>query len=140
MSLCDILACEINQLEEIIIQEDPYSKGSWFKAKNIGMIELSKLGEMLEVGSYDSLSDGFKLVGEPLDQGPWPQTIPVELTDRLSVLSEDEIIEVCDHWSKIEEFRGHAAPDALKDYLLGLREFLVSTKSSNNHMFLVNAL
>lgn len=140
MPLSDILACEINQLEEIIIQEDPYSKGRWFKAKNIGMIELSKLGEMLEVGPYDSLSKGFKLVGEPLAQGPWPQTIPVALADKLSVLSEGEIIEVCENWSKIEEFGGYAAPDALKAYLLALKEFLVSSKSSINCLFLVNAL
>jgi hypothetical protein len=67
MPLSDLLACPADKVEAIIAKEEPYSAGSWFFAKGIGMIELCKLGELLNFGSYDELTSGFKLVGEPLD-------------------------------------------------------------------------
>jgi hypothetical protein len=135
--LSDILACSADRLEAILASKKPYATGSWFMAKNIGAIKLSKLGELLGVGSYESLDDGFQLVGEPLDEGPWPQTIPEALTERLGLISDSEIVSVCPNWSEFETFRGTVPADKLADYLKRLREFL---RLNKGQYFLVNAL
>src|SRR5262249_342433 len=114
-----------------------YDKKRWFLCKGIGMIELSQLGEMLGVDSYDNLMAGLKLVGEPRDEGPWPQTIPDVLTKRLATIADDEIAAVVPRWVELEEFHGAATMDSLTDYLKRLRSFI---SERSGEFFLVNAL
>ncbi len=140
MPLSDILACPKDEVEFLIQLEEPYSKGKWYMAKNIGTIELSQLGEILNVNSYKELSGNFNLVGEPLDEGPWPQTIPLELIEKLHCLPENEMASASDKWSKIEEFLGSANPEDLKQYLIDLQMFIKENQNDENQFFLVNAL
>ena len=139
MPLSDIVSCPIEKLEEVITHEEPYGLGTWFFAKRVGMIELCKLGEILGVGSYDELTSEFNLVGEPLDDGPWPQTIPVGLISRLKIITDDEINAVVSSWAQIEEFKRFDGPGvhSLSEYLKGLRAFLTTNAGP---FFLVNAL
>lgn len=137
MPASDILACPVDQVLEIVTDEEGYEKGNWFMAKNIGMIELSQLGQMLGVAEYESLMGGFELVGEPLPEGPWPQTLPPALADSLTFISDDQIADVCGRWSGIEEFSGMMPAESLVEYLTNLREFL---SAHEGPYFLVNAL
>lgn len=137
MPLNDILNCSKSELWSILDSDEPYDKTRWFLSNGIGMIELSKLGEMLDVDSYENLMAGLKLVGEPRDDGPWPQTIPATLTKRLATITDKEIAAVVPRWVKLEEFRGAATVYSLTDYLKGLRSFL---SERSGEFFLVNAL
>jgi len=110
-------------LEAAITADVPYSVGAWHFSKGVSSIELSKLEEVLEIGSYAELMAGFGLVGEPLPDGPWPETIPVDLTDALVTLSDDEIAQAMPAWSQIDEVRGRADPKVLADYGKRLRAF-----------------
>jgi hypothetical protein len=137
MPLNDILNCAVEDLWSILDSDEPYDKKRWFLCKGIGMIELSKLGEMLDVDSYDNLMAGLKLVGEPRDDGPWPQTIPDALTKRLAMISDDEIAALVPRWVELEEFRGAATMESLIDYLKRLRSYL---SERSGEFFLVNSL
>jgi len=137
MPISDILACSEPDLPNIMAAENPWGHGTWFSAKNIGMIELSQLGEMLHVGTYDELSEQFNLIGEPKPDGPWPESTPPNLMTKLATLSELEINEVSVRWSEIEEFHGASKPEELASYLKTLRDFL---QSNDGPYYLVNAL
>lgn len=137
MPLNDILNCEAEDLWSILDSGESYDKEHWFLYKGIGMIELSRLGEMLDVDSYDNLMDGFELVGEPRDYGPWPQTIPDALTKRLTTITDDEIAVAVPRWVELEEFRGAATVESLTDYLKRLRSYL---SERSREFFLINAL
>jgi hypothetical protein len=137
MPLSDIVSCPQNQLAEVITHEVPYGLGKWFLAKRVSTIELCKLGEFLGIGSYENLSAEFNLVGEPLDDGPWPETIHQGLIAKLATISDDEIARVTPAWAGIEEFRGETTAEDLVAYLKGLREFLAA---NSGPFFLVNAL
>ena len=106
-------------------------------AKGIGMIELCQLGEMLGVASYDALTSGFNLVGEPRDEGPWPETIPAALIDRLRTVTDDDISGVVPKWAGIEEFHGAATTESLAEYLQTFRDYLADRSGA---FFMVNAL
>ena len=106
MPLSDLLSCSENELEAIITKEDPYSSGTWFLAKNIGSIPLCNLGELLGVGSYDDLESRFELVGEPLPEGPWPETTPPALIAKLREISDAEIQSVVNDWARTDELAG----------------------------------
>lgn len=137
MPVADVLSCTDEDLWPILDSDEPEDKERWFRAKGIGMIELSQLGEMLGVDSYDNLADGFVLVGEPRDDGPWPQTIPDSVIKRLSALSDDEIAVVVPQWLELEEFQGAALANELTDYLKRLRAYL---SKRSGRFFLINAL
>jgi hypothetical protein len=137
MPLNDILNCSENDLWSILDSDEPYDKKRWFLCKGIGMIELSQLGEMLDVDWYDNLMASFKLVGESRDDGPWPQTIPDALTKRLAKITDDEIAAVIPRWVELEEFRGAATIESLTDYLKRFRSYL---SERSGEFFLVNAL
>ena len=137
MPLSDILSCSADQLEEAITHEEPYSLGEWYYAKGVTGIELCKLGVLLGVGSYSELHGAFDLVGEPLDEGPWPEKMHEGLLQRLASIEDDEIETVVPDWAKIEEFRGTWTAQVLTDYLKGLREFLIANEGP---FFLINAL
>lgn len=137
MPLNDILNCPESELWRILDSEDEYGNEGWFLCKGIGMIELCQLGEMLGVASYKELTAQFHLIGEPRDEGPWPQTIPSCLIDKIRSLTEEEMASVVPKWAAIEEFHGMATKDSLCDYLTRLREFLVGREGD---FFLVNAL
>src|SRR5215212_12007215 len=124
MPLSDIVSCPLDQLEEVITHEEPYQLGTWYHAKNIGTIELCQLGELLGIGSYDDLNAGFELVGEPLPDGPWPQTIHQEIVAALANITDEQISKVTPRWAQIEEFGGAVSAKNLADYLKGLRAFL----------------
>lgn len=136
MPLSDLLSCPQDQLETIITNDEPYSSGSWFLAKNIGTIQLCKLGELLGLGSYRDLKGGFRLVGEPLPDGPWPETTHPALIAKLREISDAEIQSVVNDWVKTDELAG-VPPDNLADYLSRLRDFL---EQQDNPIFLINAL
>jgi len=136
MPLSDLLSCPEDELEAIITNEAPYSSGTWFLAKNIGMIQLCKLGELLGLGSYRDLKRGFGLVGEPLPDGPWPETTHPALIAKLRDVSDAEIQSVVNDWARTEELAG-TSPENLADYLTRLRDFL---KQQKNPIFLINAL
>jgi hypothetical protein len=138
MPLNDVLNCKADELWSILDSEEPYDQKRWFLCKGIGMIELSQLGELLGVDSYDNLMAGLKLVGEPRDEGPWPQTVPNALTKRLAAITDGEIAAVVPRWLESEQFQGGSATtDSLTNYLERLRSF-VSERSGE--FFLVNAL
>ena len=137
MPLSDILCCSDSQVESAITSEEPYSIGVWFQARGIGTIELATLGELLQVGSYDELFDGFVAVGEPLEEGPWPEVIPLGLVEALKNISDSQVASVTPEWSQIEEFYGGVSPEHLAEYLINLRRFLVANQGS---YYLVNDL
>ena len=136
MPLSDLLSCPEDELEAIITNEEPYSSGAWFQAKNIGTIQLCKLGELLGVGSYRDLKSGFGLVGEPLPDGPWPETIHPALIAKLREISDAQIQSVVNDWARTDELAG-VSSENLADYLTGLRDFL---RQQQNPIFLINAL
>jgi hypothetical protein len=109
----------------------------WYLAKGVGAIELCKLGEILGISSFDELNEAFNLVGEPLDEGPWPQTIHEGLIAKLTTITDAEIESVVPTWASIEEFRNTTTAESLLAYLKGLREFFAA---NNGPFFLVNAL
>ena len=76
-----------------------------FFYNKMGMIELSNLGEMLEVDTYDQLSAQFKMVG-PLLESMWGESTPSNLMDRLRTINDDEVKTVASSWAKIDEFHG----------------------------------
>ena len=133
----DILNCAESDLWTILDSYDAYKHNGWFLCKGIGMIELCKLGEMLGVASYDELMAEFNLIGEPRDDGPWPQTIPLSLIDKIANLRDEEIVVVVSNWKSIEEFDGTATDQSLSDYLILLRQYL---DGRSGEYFLVNAL
>ncbi|MBB3210523.1 hypothetical protein FHS27_006370 [Rhodopirellula rubra] len=137
MPLNDILNCAESDLWTILDAEDAYQTDGWFMAKRIGMIELCQLGEMLGVASYDELTSGFNLIGEPRDEGPWPQTIPTALIDRLRTVTDADISAVVPKWAGIEEFRGGATTESLAEYLQTFRTYLADR---SGEFFMVNAL
>lgn len=137
MPLTDIVSIADTSVEEIIAAENPYERGAWFYAKRIGEIELSQLGELLDVGTYDGLMDGFRLIGEPLDDGPWPTAIPQSLIERIVDLTNDEARFVAVQWSKSEVFRGGVEPANLAEYITNLRDFL---QAQPGPFVLMNAL
>ncbi len=120
----------------MISNNDPYSIGSWYHSKGIGSIELSQLAEFLHIGSYSDIHEGFDLVGEPLPDGPWPETIPGELINKIRSISNEEIASVVSKWRSIEEFGGYASEESLQGYLVDLREFL---KTNTGSFYLVNS-
>lgn len=124
--ITDLVFLESNSIEEIMCSYDS-SIGLWYQAKNIDMIALSKLGEMLQVGDYKSLSRGFNLVSEPDEQMLF--TIPLDLQSKLSCLSDEEITKVSDNWQHIDEFRGGMTAISCVNYLTDVRAFL--NKSSD---------
>ncbi|GAB5561288.1 MAG: hypothetical protein SynsKO_29350 [Synoicihabitans sp.] len=137
MPSSDILSAPEEQVVSICSDDECYSRGVWFQAKSISMIELSQLGEIIGADSYDDLSSGFNLVGEPLEEGPWPQTPPPSLSEKIENLSNEEIEAAAQSWSQIEEFGGHVTPSDLADYIKRLKEFFANTSGP---YFLVNSL
>ncbi|UDL06997.1 hypothetical protein [Marinobacter sp. CA1] len=122
MPISDVVFLEGNDPEEVVNSEDPYSYGKWFNAKNIDTIPLSLLGEFLGVSSYKELMKGFQPVHPPEGEA-FVLSFPKALQDRIRSLNDDEISEVINPWSRIEEF--HDAPEeSLRQYLAGLRDFL----------------
>jgi hypothetical protein len=137
MPISDILNCAESDLWAILDSDDAYENVGWFKCKGIGMIELCKLGEMLGIAPADELMSEFNLIGEPRDDGPWPQIIPCQLLDRIANLSDVELVSVASKWGYIEEFDGATTFESLSDYLTRLRRFLIGRSGT---YFLVNAL
>ena len=137
MPLTDILCCDPADLKAAITSAEPYSVGKWHMAKGIGTIELCKLGELLGVGSYDEINKGFEIVGEPLPEGPWPETIHPPLLSALKEIDDLKIAEVTPSWAKIEEFWGGADPDDLAQYLKETRAFFRENKGA---FYVVNSL
>ncbi|MFH5805404.1 hypothetical protein [Alienimonas sp. DA493] len=137
MPFTDILNCGEPELWDVLDSEAAYAKDLWFQAKGIGMIELCKLGEALGVASYEELFDGFDLIGDPRDDGPWPQTIPESLTKRIGNLTDGEIAAVLPEWADVEEFGGTVTEDSLADYLKRLRKWL---DGRDGPFFLINSL
>ena len=58
MAISDVVFLNGNDPEEVMNSEEPYSYGNWFSAKNIDMIPLSMLGEILNISSYKDLMGG----------------------------------------------------------------------------------
>lgn len=133
----DILNCTENELWKILDSEDAYEGDRWFMCKGIGMIELCQLGEILGVASYDELTSQFDLIGEPRDEGPWPQTVPALLLAKFSDLTKDDIASVVPKWMSLEEFGGAATNESLTNYLMRLQEYL---DGRSGEYFMVNAL
>ena len=123
MPISDVVFLEGSDPEEVVNSEEPYSLGKWFRAKNIDMIPLSKLGEMLGVSTYQNLMKGFQPVHPPEGEA-FILSFPKELQDRIRGLDDQEIAAVVTQWSKIDEFGGDAPEEPLHNYLAGLRDFL----------------
>ena len=119
--ITDLVFLDGNSVEEIMSCFDS-SIGLWYTAKNIDMIALAQLGEMLQVGDYESLSAGFDLVSEPNEQMLF--SFPSKLKAKLATLADNEISEVSEKWKNIEEFRGGMSSEACIKYLSEVRDFL----------------
>lgn len=127
--ISDLVFLQGHAPEEVIDGETIYEKGSWFQAKNIDIIPLSKLGEMLGVSDYDSLMKEFVPAIEPEGESVL-LAFPNILQEKLTTISDDEIESVAIEWSKIEEFWSSAPAEGLVDYLKRAREFLSQSKES----------
>jgi hypothetical protein len=134
MPISDVVFLEGNDPEKVINSEDPYLFGKWFHAKNIDMIPLSLLGELLGVSSCKELMKGFQPVHPPEGEA-FVLSFPKELQDRIRGLSDSDIAEAVVSWVKIEEFGGNAYEESLRHYLVGLRDFM-SENSGNANLFL----
>lgn len=137
MPLNDVLNCTAEELWTILDSDQCWKLPRWFLSKRVDMIAFSQLGEMLSVGSYDELMAGFQLVGEPREDGPWPQTIPPALIQRLAAISDEEIATVAPLWAKTEEFHGVLTTEDLSCYLKELRTYL---RGRSDEFFLVCGL
>ncbi|MFI2809659.1 hypothetical protein [Microbulbifer sp. JSM ZJ756] len=122
MPISDVVFLEGNDPEEVVNGDDPYSFGRWFRAKNIDMIPLSKLGEILGVATYEELMRGFQPAHPPEGEA-FILSFPEALQDKIRELNDEELPEIVGRWSKIEEF-GNAPEEPLRQYLVGLRSFL----------------
>ncbi|MEZ6138898.1 MAG: hypothetical protein R3C53_28770 [Pirellulaceae bacterium] len=136
MPLSDLLSCPETDLAAIITSDEPYSAGEWLQAKNIATIQLSKLGEILGLGSYKELNSGFELVGEPLPDGPWPERTPPALITAVAALTDDEINSTAATWARDPELQGNT-PEMLAAYLTDFRQFV---SACSHPVFLINAL
>jgi hypothetical protein len=76
------------------------------------------------------------LVGEPREEGPWPETTPGRLMERLAALTDAEIAAVVPRWVEVEEFYD-ATSESLTDYLTRLRSYMSGRSGT---FFLVNSL
>lgn len=123
MPLSDIVFLEGNNPEDVANSPEPYSLGTWFHAKNIDLIPLSKLGELLSVATYKDLMSGFNPLFPPEGDG-FILSFPEVLQDKIRSLTDDEISEVVPRWAEIEEFGEFATTESLTTYLKSLREFL----------------
>lgn len=130
MPISDIVFLEGNDAEEVACSEDPYSYGKWFHAKNIDMIPLSKLGELLSVSSYKELMSGFQPIHPPEGEA-FILSFPEVLQDKIKSLNDQDIMAITERWAKIDEFHGASEPP-LRQYLTGLRDFLNSNSGYAN--------
>lgn len=131
MPISDVVFLENNDPEEVVNSENPYSFGKWFSAKNIDMIPLSRLGELLGVSTYKELMKGFQPVHPPEGEA-FMLSFPKELQDKIRSLSDNDIAEIVMPWSKLDEFGGNAPEEPLRQYLVGLRTFLVGNSGYAN--------
>ena len=109
--------------EDILDAEEGEEVGVWFRAKNIEMIALSKLGEKLGVEGYKELMSGFRPAVDPEGESVI-LTFPKSLQSKLACLTDSEIESVSKVWAGIDEFDGHASVDSLVNYLKAVREYL----------------
>lgn len=122
MPISDVVFLEGNEPEHVLNSDGPYLHGKWFNSKNIDMIPLSQLGELLGVASYKELMVEFQPVHLPEGEA-FILSFPSVLQDKIKSLNDDEISEVIGKWSRIEELHG-TPEELLKQYLSGLRDFL----------------
>lgn len=137
MPRTDILSCHPGELHRAITADEPYTTGKWFFSRSLGTIEVCKLGELLGIGPYKEIKRGFRLVGEPLPAGPWPEAIHEGLLSALVQISDSKIAEIAPQWAQIDAFRGTASTEDLAQHLKSLRAFL---STNDGPFFLVNAL
>jgi hypothetical protein len=123
MPLSDVVFLEGNDPEAVAYSPEPYSLGTWFHAKNIDLIPLSMLGELLGVATYKDLMSGFQPLFPP-DGECFILSFPDALQDKIRTLTDDEIGEITPRWSEIDEFRGSSPAESLTAYLSSLRDFL----------------
>jgi hypothetical protein len=123
MPLSDVVFLNGNSPEDVANSPEPYSLGTWFHAKNMDLIPLSKLGELLGVATYKDLVSGFRPLFPP-EGDSFVLSFPEELQDKIRSLTDDEISDVVSGWADIEEFGGFATTESLATYLKSLREFL----------------
>lgn len=132
MPISDVVFLEGHDAKEILYSEDTYEKGKWFLAKNIDLIPLSQLGEILGVASYVELMHNFRPILPPEGE-QFLLTFPRNLQDKIRRLTNEEIVNAASEWSKIDDFGGWMTTDSLTDYLSSLKDFL---NSSNKDAYL----
>jgi hypothetical protein len=125
--LTDLVFLNSLSIDELMASYN-YQIGLWYQAKNIDMIPLSFLGEMLNVASYETLMEGFIPVSEPAEKMLF--SFPIELQAKLKTITDSEINSVINNWSKIEEFRNSMSSEECKKYLIDVRNFLNKSDES----------
>jgi hypothetical protein len=125
--LTDLVFLNDLSIDEIMSTHD-YEVGVWYSSRNIDMIPLSALGEMLNVADYNSLMAAFVMASEPAEKMLF--SFPEDLQSKLKSISNIEIDSVVNKWSKIEEFNNLMSSDTCKQYLTEVREFLNKSDAS----------
>ncbi|WP_444944062.1 hypothetical protein ACJJIK_02230 [Microbulbifer sp. ZKSA006] len=132
MPISDIVFLDGNEPEEVLYCEDQAECGIWFRAKNIDSVPLSKLGEILGVGTCKELSSGFQPAVPPEGEA-FLLNFPVALKNKIASCSAQEIESASNEWVKIDEFRGGMSTEMARKYISSLKEFL---QNSDEDVFL----
>ncbi|MDF1679442.1 MAG: hypothetical protein P1U45_02595 [Ponticaulis sp.] len=95
--------------------DEPMPSVDVFSAKNLSLIELCELGQVLGLGSFDEMMAGFKDAFVDEDAGCGALIIPEKLVRKIKSLSVYEIGSAAEAWSKFEQFQHMLPPQTLSN-------------------------
>jgi hypothetical protein len=104
---------------------DPWTSSPHLRARRLGPIQLARLGEVLGVGSYDTVIQGFSLLAGESQESPWVIAFPEELASAVASLGSGEVEGIGTRWANAEGMPSEISPEELKTYLEALRSLLV---------------
>lgn len=107
--------------DELRWAREPWKNFPCVRAHSNGPMELSRLGELLGVGSYEEVLAGFTFLAGESQESPWVVAIPEGLVERLTSVDGAAQQWAATRWAGAID--GHEAR-GLRIYLERLAEFL----------------
>lgn len=103
----------------------PWMSSPHLRARSLGPIQLARLGEVLGIGGYDTVIQGFSLLAGESQESPWVIAFPEELASAVASLGSGEVEGIGTRWAHAEDMPSEVSPEELKTYLEALRSLLV---------------